>query len=350
MGRSRRFGFTLIELLVVIAIIAVLVSLLLPAVQQAREAARRSTCKNNLKQMGLALHNYHDTFSVLPPALVHSGRNTNSNPSIDNPYGLNTTGWMLLLPYMDQAPLYNQHNFALSGGNSYPRNPVLAGTDPNANNATISQSVPVMNCPSHPAAGVNSVNSSSWYYRDNQPRSSYLFCTGYFVDYNDNYGYYKGNANRYRQGAFGNDGAARFRDITDGMSNTTLIGEAWGGEGFKCSSHYGPWGLSGIHTSVHGRVVSGAYVNNYSDAQWANWGRDWKINAAYRAWDSGYWCTSAQNSRGVKLAYAWAFNSGHTGGAQFLMGDGSVKFLSENMDYKTFCLANYVSDSIPIDL
>lgn len=348
--RKRNRGFTLIELLVVIAIIAILVALLLPAVQQAREAARRASCKNNLKQMGLALHNYHDTFGVFPPALIHSGRNSGSNPSRDNPYGLNITGWVLLLPYMEQAPLYDQFDFRYSGGNSYPNKPVLAGTDPNFNNDVISQVVPIMNCPSHPGAGEKSVSSSSWYFRDNQPRSSYLFCAGYLLDYHDNYGFYKSNTNRYRQGAFGNDGAARIRDITDGMSNTTLIGEAWGGEGFKCSSHYGPWGLSGIHTSVHGRVVSGTLVNTYTAAQWANWGRDWHINAAYRIWDSGYWCAKAQQARGVKLAYAWAFNSGHTGGAQFVMGDGSVKFLSENMDYKTFCLANYVADSVAISL
>ena len=99
MQRPKR-GFTLIELLVVIAIIAILIALLLPAVQQAREAARRSQCKNNLKQLGLALHNYHETFSVLPPA--HIGRCTTPR--------LMATGLTMLLPYLDQAPLYNMYN------------------------------------------------------------------------------------------------------------------------------------------------------------------------------------------------------------------------------------------------
>src|SRR5664279_3184236 len=98
--RKLRSAFTLIELLVVIAIIAVLIALLLPAVQQAREAARRSQCKNNLKQLGLALHNYHDTANTLPPGYIgpNTALSTNSN-----------WGWnVMLLPGLDQAPLYNQ--------------------------------------------------------------------------------------------------------------------------------------------------------------------------------------------------------------------------------------------------
>ena len=99
-------GFTLVELLVVIAIIAVLIALLLPAVQQAREAARRTQCKNNLKQIGLALHNYHDNYNALPPGWIGV---TNGGPDI---YGLNGWGWASrILPQIDQSPLYNQLNF-----------------------------------------------------------------------------------------------------------------------------------------------------------------------------------------------------------------------------------------------
>ena len=100
-GAVRRRAFTLIELLVVIAIIAILVALLLPAVQQAREAARRSQCKNNLKQSGVALHNYHDVHSQFPAALLNSGRYTGGvgvNGEVRN-----TTGWTMLLPYIDEA-------------------------------------------------------------------------------------------------------------------------------------------------------------------------------------------------------------------------------------------------------
>src|SRR5262245_25088723 len=107
--RIRR-GFTLIELLVVIAIIAVLIALLLPAVQAAREAARRSQCTNNLKQMGLALHNYHSANNAFPPAKIYAGScSTASNGGAG--LVLNTTAFTLILGYMEQTPLYNAYNF-----------------------------------------------------------------------------------------------------------------------------------------------------------------------------------------------------------------------------------------------
>jgi prepilin-type N-terminal cleavage/methylation domain-containing protein len=104
MRKSKRSGFTLIELLVVIAIIAVLIALLLPAVQQAREAARRSQCKNNLKQIGLALHNYHDMANSFPIGVNSSFIGTGGQR-----WGVSF--WTLLLPYLDQAPVYNQFSF-----------------------------------------------------------------------------------------------------------------------------------------------------------------------------------------------------------------------------------------------
>src|SRR5438105_1421933 len=146
----QRWGFTLIELLVVIAIIAVLVALLLPAVQQAREAARRSQCKNNLKQMGLALHNYHDAAKFFPPALTGSGRST---PAAE-PLVLNTTATVLLLPYLDQAPMYNKYNFNVpsSLSNPAPYTKTLAGGatagTPTVNQAIYTQNLPVATCPS----------------------------------------------------------------------------------------------------------------------------------------------------------------------------------------------------------
>ena len=132
--RTRRTtGFTLIELLVVIAIIAILIALLLPAVQQAREAARRSTCQNNLKQMGIAMHNYHDVVQVFPPGVIHSLTN--------DPMGIGT-GWSwgtFLLPYIDQAPIFNQLN------TQRPIDPTNA-----TQLSLIRTIIPVYNCPSDP--------------------------------------------------------------------------------------------------------------------------------------------------------------------------------------------------------
>src|SRR5690349_412792 len=122
---SRRSGFTLIELLVVIAIIAILIALLLPAVQQAREAARRTQCKNNVKQLGLALHNYHDTFGVFPYAVANQGYSA---------AGANVTnhkGFLGLLPYFDQANLFNQFNFNWATGTHNSGGTVMGGVDPN---------------------------------------------------------------------------------------------------------------------------------------------------------------------------------------------------------------------------
>ncbi len=136
-SNRRARAFTLIELLVVIAIIAILIALLLPAVQQAREAARRTQCKNNMKQIGLALHNYHDTFNMFPYANGGAASTVNSNLTIMTTYR-NQTGWVLLLPYFDQAPLFNTLNHSAAMGrwtNGGSR--TLAGGGPTAANRRV---------------------------------------------------------------------------------------------------------------------------------------------------------------------------------------------------------------------
>ena len=325
MVQRKRRAFTLIELLVVIAIIAILIALLLPAVQQAREAARRTQCRNNLKQWGVALHNYHETFGVWPAALMGSGRYNNR---ISNGVR-NSTGWVALLPFIDDAATYNKWDFDQASSRSNPYNRPSVGND--TTNAALWDTVPEsLLCPSHPDAGQKSTfqpGTNGFYSRRNATRTSYLFSTGVFTDYNAFYTTYNGDV---RQGAFGNNGGATFAQITDGTSNSICIGEGWGGGNYRTSTHYGPWGLVGTHTSIHGRVVS----NSSTVVNPANtniYRANWHMNAPY-------------NNNARARVYAWNFSSGHGSGAHFLLCDGSVRFISDTVDYNLFVRAAYIHD------
>ena len=323
--QSRQKGFTLIELMVVTAVISILVALLLPAIQQAREGARRVQCRNNLKQMGVALANYHDAFSVHPPALINSGRVDDSIFYSHGNQVLNTTGWSLLLPFLDQANVYHKYNFSTCSSSSSLYFAPVAGDDLN-NSAAVDFAWPLLNCPSHVDAGVVSTylpETVDIYSRRNARRASYVFATGAFTDWDSMWSDFQ---NDVRRGMFGNNGAARYSDLLDGASNTIAIGEVHGGVTLKTSTNFGPWGLTGTHTCCHGRVYSedpqSVDPSQFVDTRWA-------INAP---WDSS------------GRSYAWVFNSSHAGGAQFLFADGSVHFLSDKIDYRMFVLMNYIQD------
>lgn len=308
MRRSRNHGFTLIELLVVIAIIAILIALLLPAVQQAREAARRTQCRNNLHNIGIAIHNYHDTSKMFPPGTIALGATNYAAP-----YVLNTTGWVLMLPYIDQAPLYNQYNFNLASCNAKPFAPGTVMGGGNANSAFTGQRLEVLTCPSDPeggafvAQGGSAAGSGGHYDFSNGRRISYALNGGAYFE---NMPAWSSPATslflRERRGAFGNDGAASIRDIRDGTSNSVVIGETWQR---KCSDNFGPWFASGAWTGVFGKLAA-----NHD-----------RINAAASAWNIN--CTRKGEP------YAWVWSSHHEGGAHFLMGDGAVRFISENIDF-----------------
>jgi len=309
MSRQTKRAFTLIELLVVIAIIAVLIALLLPAVQQAREAARRSQCKNNLKQIGLALHNYHDTAKYFTPILISSGRISDST----YPNVLNTTGWVLLLPYIDQAPLYNMYNFNVCSSMSSPYGRPVSGTDV-TNQLIYSQKMAVYTCPSDPGGSAtynNGPGATGFYSSNNARRSNYLFASGGHTDYSGSYDSTSG----VDQGPFGNDGAASTATFSDGLSNTVLVGEST--QLRKTDTAYGPYWGAGVHTCCHGYTPAGTPSFN--------------INADYAG------------DRSLRQ-YAWGFGSYHVGGAHFVLGDGAVRFISENISYTLFANLNRVRD------
>ncbi len=348
MNARAKTGFTLVELLVVIAIIGVLVALLLPAIQAAREAARRAQCINNLKQQGIALQNYHDALGTFPPALLNSGRvSSGTTASWGYPEGVrNHTGWVLMLPYMEEQSLADLLRYEHATGTSNPS--AGAGAVPSntpeaqANVAVLSARLEVLECPSHPSAGENSsyggVTSTHYYARRNAKRTSYLFSAGYQTDYNPPFTYYFNQASYARRmGAFTNNSGVDMATITDGTSSTLAIGEGAGGSGpgGKTSGHYGPWGLQGIHTCCHGRVVAYSNVTyHYSHAV------DWNINAI--------WTTGNPDPKG--RSYAWVFNSFHPGGAAFVLCDGSTHFLSEDIDYGTFLRLAFIADGDPVEV
>jgi prepilin-type N-terminal cleavage/methylation domain-containing protein len=270
--RDKRWGFTLVELLVVIAIIGVLVALLLPAIQYAREAARRMQCGNNLKQVGIALHTYHDTFKIFPPAKLGSGSYNFNSATYPNYAVANTTGWSMMLTQLEQSGLAARWNFGMpsSLSNLYSK-PYINGVNttnaPNPNGILASTRLEVLSCPSdtHPVQQYNySPNAQNSYESNNAARSNYLFSTGHYTDYDTPYY----NFSSIHKGMFGNDGAGGLQDCTDGTSNTIAVGESKQGHRGKTSAVYGPFWGSGTHTCCHGRTYSnlGSVVLNSSSA------------------------------------------------------------------------------------
>ena len=344
--QSRKSGFTLIELLVVIAIIAILVALLLPAVQQAREAARRTECKNNLKQIGIGLHNYHDVYNVFPPGAVHTGCYGGSGAAGDpHQYALNHTGWLYLLPYIDQAPLFQQLDLNLAT-NGMSRDSAPRGGWPNANSSLVSIKLKWLMCPSDETAEdlANHGDAAHWG-ATNHAKCNYLFCAG---GHNNGWscdGYWKayrtstnnlpnGKTGVKIRGMFGKNGAARIQDVKDGMSNCIAVCESsvanrrgteaepiWAG--FR---HHGTFAVN--HPNIDAN-----HINN----------QRYHIN--------GKFDVPGMTGAGVNPDNRHYYNvasSVHPGGAQFLLGDGSVHFLSENMDHSTYAIMTRINSGQPL--
>ncbi|MCG6155329.1 DUF1559 domain-containing protein [Rubinisphaera margarita] len=287
----KRRGFTLIELLVVIAIIAILVALLLPAVQQAREAARRSSCKNNLKQLGLALHNYHDTHSVFPPGQIRGYRPL-ASPAYEE-HGNGFSWGAMLLPFLEESAVYD----GLDAGQG-----IFLGT-----NKTFVQNLSFFDfaiCPSDvDRPRLRAANTSGQPgYMTSLPNTSYFASTGAFN--------YADSSNvKYSGGVFTTDPApaSTMATVKDGTSNTIAIGE-------KCGSVWGGGSFLGYN---HSSIAKGGQ-------DFCN-GPDWYLGYAR------FPLTNQFNS--TLYAASTRYGSEHDGGAQFVMADGSVRFISENINH-----------------
>ncbi len=284
--RVKRSAFTLIELLVVIAIIAILIALLLPAVQQAREAARRSQCKNNLKQVALAMHNYHDTHNVFPPGYF-AGVNESGTS-----WDYRRICWMqMILPYIDQAPLYNSI-MAQRQTQALPWAYTLRNTV-----------VPPLMCPSDPSSGKSNTRGF---------HGNYLGVHGGHA--------LTSTTDRAAKGMFFVESSVRMRDLTDGTSNVAMLSEILlaPGDVDRRGAYY--------MTSFNTANVTVSFLNP-PNSPLPDLGNDVILVNVLPF-------LPAANSAAGQNVYLTA-RSQHTGGAQFALADGSVRFLSSNINTAT---------------
>lgn len=273
-SRNTRHGFTLIELLVVIAIIAILIALLLPAVQQAREAARRTQCKNSFKQLGLALHNYHDVYRLFP---------SQGYPTFTAYSNRNWSWPVMILPYIDLAPMYN---ILQPDGGPLPRPDRLYNGQ-----ALLQQPVAAFRCASDAGPALNQF----YPYTSNSNLQSEQYATS---NYSASQAVIKASTH------YG------MHNITDGTSNTFMLAEK------RLSTAAGDNRYSG------GIIWGRAPATDAANCFHPNWTINWPNQCNdYHAFTPG---GSAQRA-------AHAASSAHEGGAQFLLCDGSVRFVSENI-------------------
>lgn len=325
MKQSPKRGFTLIELLVVIAIIAVLIALLLPAVQQAREAARRTQCKNNLKQIGLALHNYHDSFTVFP---------FGKGPSYTGAAAY--ARWSqhaMILPYIDQANLYNAINFSAP-----PETPGMGGiinfmpayVSPTGINSSASRtSIPGFLCPSD--TGVTGDWAGQNNYAANQG--------GWLCDRSDQPGAATDSSpSEVQTGVFYYLSQVRMRDLIDGSSSTCFFSE-------KIRGHGTPDPKADLFVIAHQTTRDATYETcqaiNPSTATplTSKWGYSWVMGENCCSLYNHVAVPNSKSCAGTgfpgtmtNMAMQVSPTSRHTGGVHTLTGDGAVHFTSENID------------------
>jgi prepilin-type N-terminal cleavage/methylation domain-containing protein len=329
----RRQAFTLIELLVVIAIIAILIALLLPAVQQAREAARRTQCRNNLKQLGLAMYNYHDNFNVFPMMGNNGG-----------PGGQRHSPFVGMLPYIDQAPLANLIesggvNASVNGTQNYAGNSFVPWDN---NHKAVLTNIPMLLCPSdgdttqeNPRAKNNYVTSRGDTLWDHTPQ-------------------WNGNGGRGLRGFFvggtGGSGTRRVRDVTDGLSNTAAMSECIKTKAGATTIQTGAVSYQFDQTTLRGNPAicftglgTGGIItttNGNSLRRGCRWMDGNPIFTGFTTILGPNKISCMSNNSGDSGDGIFEPSSLHVGGVHVLMGDGAVRFISENIDAGNATLTN----------
>ncbi len=291
--KPRKPGFTLVELLVTIAIIGILIALLLPAVQAAREAARRTQCKSHLKQIGVALHNYHDSHRSFPPFLINRSGSPSRIADVDK--GAN---WLVfLLPYAEQQPLYDQWDFDIPANQNPGR----------------SEELSIYKCPSDPQSDGNlcSYAGGGW------ARGNY----GMNVSPCE---HGVGSTASSLGGIGGANRRVRLADIKDGTSNTVAVDELRAG-----MNEYdlrGCWAMPGLSAGTAAMYNDASAPNSrepYSDDM-----ENCAVSGMLGNADSGMGCFDGNDTAQM------TGRSEHPGGLQILMADGSARFISDTIDFK----------------
>lgn len=330
MNARRSRGFTLVELLVVIAIIGILIALLLPAVQAAREAARRSQCTNNLKQLGLALHNYHDVHKSFPSAAIYIG----DPPVAPETYPSSSfrhAGWgatwvTTILPFFEQQALWDQYDFNLP-------------SDDPVNSDVVSTQLPTFSCPStDPLPNVNGDTGNSTTPNNPYAKGNYAVNTGgrYAHENQSPVGWMDRTVRA--PFTFRPAGVTSIRDCLDGTSNTIYLGEIMGQP--SNGDCRGAWGRIGC-------TVFSKNTRNASDQWIATPNADVSISS--NLYDCPPYCASSSmfpncydcggDGRGGNAA-----RSEHPGGVNMGLGDASVRFVSETIDRITYRNAMSIMD------